>query len=472
MRIRVLLMAMVATLPALASPPPSHVAIESWVTSADGTRRLSPGASVLFGTGPAPERVIEVDATRRYQAWAGVGAAITDATAITLTRALEPAARTSLLRELFGRGEGLGLSLTRIAIGASDFSASHYSLDDPPGGGADPGLAAFDLHAGGAPLIPILVEARALNPQLKVFAATWSAPAWMKDTGSLIRGHLRPEAYEAFARYLKRTADAYAATGVPLYGLTLQNEPGFEPPDYPGMRVEAEARATLFSHHVGPAFAGDPAAPRLYDWDHNWDRPASPLAVLADPAAAATLSGVAWHCYYGPIAAQSEVHDQHPDKEAWMTECAGGGWSPKFDVALRFFAGTVMIDGARHWSRGAILWNLVLDETHGPHLGGCRDCRGVVTVDSASGAVTRNVEYYALGHFSRFVRPGAVRIDSTSFPGTLRTVAFLNIDDGSEVLIVCNDGEEVEFGIRADGELARYRLPAGSVATLRWHPRH
>lgn len=463
---------MLASLPAVAAPPAAGIALESWVTSADGTQRLAPAPIVRFGTGQAPERVIEVDATQRYQSWAGVGAAITDASAITLTRALTPAARTTLLRELFGRGDGLGLSLTRVAIGASDFSATHYSLDDPPGGGPDPDLAAFNLNAGGAPVVPLLVEARALNPQLKVFAATWSAPAWMKENGSLIRGHLRADAREAFARYLKRTADGYAAAGVPLYGLTLQNEPGFEPLDYPGMRIEAEGRAALFARFVGPAFAGDPAAPRLYDWDHNWDRPASPLAVLADPAAAAVLSGVAWHCYYGPVGAQSEVHDRHPDKEAWMTECAGGGWSPQFDKALHFFAGTVLIDGARNWSRGAILWNIALDETHGPHLGGCRDCRGVVTVDVASGAITRNVEYYALGHFSRFVRPGALRIESTSWPGRLRSVAFLNIDDGSLVLILCNDGDEVEFGVRSGGDLARYRLAAGAVATLRWHPRH
>jgi glucosylceramidase len=446
------------------------VTIASWVTSADGRQRLAPGATATFDLAPVLPVVVDVDPTVRYQAWAGVGAAFTDASAWVLTRSLAPEARERLLGELFGRGTGLHLSLTRVAIGASDFSEQHYTLDDPADGAPDPTLRAFDFAAGGAPVLPLLRRARELNPTLKVFAAGWSAPAWMKDSGKLIRGRLRPEYHAAYADYLARVADGYAAAGVPLYGLTLQNEPDTEPPDYPGMRVDAAERARLFADALAPRLAGDPAAPRLYDWDHNWDKPAAPLAVLDDPAAAATLSGVAWHCYYGNVAAQGVVHDLHPDKEAWLTECSGGGWSPDWAVALRYFAGTVLIDAARPWARGVILWNHALDETHGPHLGGCRNCRGVVTVDSRTGEITRNVEYYALGHLSKFVRPGAVRIASTSPPGTLRTVAFLNIDDGSVALVVCNDGADAEFSVRVGESAARYALAAGSVATLTWTP--
>jgi glucosylceramidase len=293
----------------------------------------------------------------------------------------------------------------------------------------------------------------------------------MKDSGSLIRGRLRADAYPAFADYLLRFADDYARAGVPLYALTMQNEPATEPPNYPGMRFGARARARFIAEALGPRLARRPDAPRLLDWDHNWDAPESPLAVLADPAAAAFVAGVAWHCYAGKPEAQGVVHAAHPDKDTYLTECSGGGWSPEWSVALRFLTGTVLIDGMRQWARGAILWNIALDERHGPHLGGCTNCRGVVTVDSTSGEVTRNVEYYALGHVSRFIRPGAIRIESTSEAGGLRTVAFQNTDDGSIALVVCNDGADAQFTVRMAGRSVRYALAGGDVATLTWLPR-
>jgi glucosylceramidase len=459
----------VAALPArgAASAPGAGA---SWVTSADSAKRLDRGPAIVFADTPPLATVVDVDAGTRYQAWAGVGAAITDASALLLEHVLAPAARNALLAELYGPAPGIGFTLARVAIGGSDFSTRHYSLDDPPDGLPDPALGHFATELSAAPVMPVLRRLRALNPSLKVFAAPWSAPAWMKDNGSLIKGRLRADAYPAYAEYLLRFADRSAAEGVPLYAFTIQNEPGFEPPDYPGMRFDAPDRARFIATELGPRLAAHPFAPRLYDWDHNWDKPAQPLGVLDDPAAAKYVSGVAWHCYGGRIDAQGTVHELHPDKEVFITECTGGDWAPEWRGALRFYVGSLLIDGARNWSRGVILWNVMLDERHGPHLGGCRDCRGVVSVDSTTGAITRNVEYYSLAHVARFVRPGAVRIDSTSVPGALRTVAFQNIDDGSIVLVVYNDGPDATFSIRMAGRSAPYSLEAGAAATLTWIP--
>jgi len=458
-----------AALPVGAAPvPPGTVA--SWVTSADSAQRLDRGPTAAFGGGPARATVIDVDATVRYQSWAGVGAALTDSSALLLEQALAPTARDALLAELYGPPPGLGFTLTRITIGGSDFSTRQYSLDDSADGKPDPDLRHYATELSAAPLLPLLQRLRALNPSLKVFAAPWSAPAWMKDNGSLIKGSLRPDAYPAYADYLLRVTDRYAAAGVPLYAITVQNEPSFEPADYPGMLFKAAERARFIAGEIGPRLAARAGAPRLYEWDHNWDKPAQPLAVLDDPAAAAFVTGVAWHCYAGSIDAQSAVHDRHPDKDAFITECAGGDWMPEWRSALRFFVGTLLIDGARNWARGVIMWNLLLDERHGPHLGGCRDCRGVLSVDSTSGALTRNVEYYSLAHVSRFVRPGAVRIDSSSTPGGLRSAAFQNIDDESIALIVYNDGPDASFSVRAAGQSAPYSLAAGAAATLTWIP--
>jgi len=191
--------------------------------------------------------------------------------------------------------------------------------------------------------------------------------------------------------------------------------------------------------------------------------------VLGDPQARTFVAGVAWHCYAGEVSAQSLVHAAHPDKETYLTECSGGGWEPADADALTDIARELLIGGVRNWSRGVLLWNLALDERSGPHTGGCSNCRGVVTIDNATGEVTRNPEYYALGHFGRFVRPGARRIRSTEGGSGLDNVAFRNDDDDSIVLIVVNStAAAMRFSAGEAGCLFIDTLPARSVATYVW----
>ncbi|MGZ3272039.1 MAG: glycoside hydrolase family 30 protein, partial [Croceibacterium sp.] len=167
--------------------------------------------------------------------------------------------------------------------------------------------------------------------------------------------------------------------------------------------------------------------------------------------------------------AQTPVHDAYPDKDAWLTECSGGGWSGTFSDSLQYFTRTLIIGSTRGWARGVLLWNLALDEQHGPHKGGCSDCRGIVTIDSRTGEVTRTVDYYVLAHASRFVLPGARRIASTSGRGGIDTVAFRN-PDGAIALLAANPAPQpraiaVRIGARGFG----YTLPANSVATFTWN---
>src|SRR5262245_5444545 len=444
--------------------------VRAWVTTADQTRLLAREPDIRFGA-PASHLVrIEVDPQRRYQQMVGFGASVTDASAWLIENRLSAGQRAALLRELFGRDGGLGLSFTRISIGASDFSLSRYSLDDPPGGKPDPELAHFSIKPNRAYLLPVLKAALAINPQLRIVASPWSPPGWMKTSGSMIGGRLRPEAQPALANYLVRFVDEFGAEGVPIFALTLQNEPAFVPGDYPGMKLTPKERANIIKRYLGPALAERSARPLILDWDHNWDMPSSPLAVLADPVAALYVSGVAWHCYNGDVEAQTPVHDAHPDKDAYLTECSGGDWDPKWADSLHWFTSELIIGSTRGWSRGIVLWNLALDERHGPHTGGCTDCRGVVTIDSATGAVTRNVEYYVLGHASRFVRPGAYRIDSTTGVKRLESVAFQNAD-GSLALIVLNGARHrQEISVSVADKSFQYELPAGAVVTFVWKP--
>jgi glucosylceramidase len=440
-----------------------------WLTTGDRSRLLARDPDVpIRSAAPHSPIIVDVDETTTYQTMVGLGAALTDASALLLNRTLG-AQRDTVMRELFGAEPGLGLSFVRVPIGASDFSVRHYSYDDVPAGARDTALEHFSIEPDRADRLPLLRQALALNPRLKVVASPWSAPAWMKSTGSLVRGTLRRDAFGSYADYLARFISAYAAEGVPVFAVTVQNEPAFEPADYPGMRLDASARAELIGQHVGPRFARAGAATTILDWDHNWDHPEEPLAVLADSAARRYVSGVAWHCYAGEVAAQEKVRAAHPDKDVYFTECSGGEWAPKFGDNLLWNVRTLIIGSVRAGARGVALWNLALDERGGPHLGGCGNCRGVLTIDSKTGAVTRNVEYYALAHASRFVRPGARRIASTSGVGGLETVAFRNADDGSKVLVVANPtAAGVSFAIRDRSRSVDWTIPAGAVATVRW----
>jgi len=454
-----------ALLAATAAAPAPRPQVEVWLTLPDKSALLARQAPVPLRRGATG--TIAVDPAKRYQKMVGFGAAITDASAWLIQRKLNPRQRTALLRELFG-SDGLGFAFTRLTVGASDFSRSHYSYDDMPKGATDPTLAHFSIAPAQQDVLPTARAARAINPKLAVMISPWSAPGWMKSTDSLVKGTLKAEAYAPFARYLGRTVQGFAAAIGPIDYLSIQNEPDFEPDNYPGMRLSAAQRARIIGDHVGPEFARLGLKTRILDWDHNWDKPEHPLGVLADPVANRHVAGVAWHCYGGDVSAQGKVRDAYPDKDVFFTECSGGNWSGPWADSWSWTLRTLVMGAPRNWARGVLMWNLALDEDHGPHLGGCGDCRGVVTIDSKTDAITRNPEYYAFGQASRFVRPGATRIAATSEPGGIETVAYAN-PDGTRVLIAFNAGKQArDLAVSTEGSHFAYRLAAQGAATFRW----
>ncbi len=448
----------------------SERTVEVTLTSGDRTKLLYREPDIHFADSlPNAIATIDVDTTRRFQMVVGFGAALSDASAWLIQHKLTPAQRDSLLQEIFGHEPGIAFSFVRIDMGASDFSLRHYSYDDVAAGGFDSTLANFSIAPDRAETLPILKRALTINPRLTVMASPWSAPAWMKSSASLIKGTLRPESYPLYAEYFRKFIEAYAAEGVPIHLISLQNEPHFEPENYPGMRLNPAQRALLVRDHFGPLFARARIRTQILDWDHNWDEPNSPLEVLADSGARRFIAGVAWHCYGGDVSAQSVVHDKYPEKDVYFTECSGGEWAPRFADNLVWNVRTLIIGATRNWARGVLMRNLALDEKHGPHTGGCGDCRGVVTISSTDGSVVRNEEYYAFAHASRFVRPGAQRVWSSSGIEGIESVAFQNADDRSVALIVVNaNTQETTFAVRIAGRTFTYTLPGGAVATFRW----
>jgi glucosylceramidase len=447
---------------------PTGTVAQSWVTTADQTRLLSQEPDLAIFTGhDTSTAVITVSASTKYQSMVGFGAAMTDASAYLIETKMTTMQRDVLMQDLFGES-GIGLSFVRIPMGASDFSFSQYSYDDVGEGQTDSTLSHFSIAPDSAYKIPALKEALFINPSITFMASPWSPPAWMKSTGSMVWGELYRAYFDSFAEYFARFLEAYQAAGVPIAAITIQNEPHFLVHDYPGMYISDSIRALLIGNHVGPLLAKRAPNVKILDWDQSWQDPSAPLYVLANAQAARYVSGVAWHCYGGDVSAQDTVHDHHSDKETWFTECSGftsGNWSDD----LKWFVGTLIIGSTRAWARSVQTWNLALDENDGPHTGGCVNCRGVVTINSVTGAVTRNVEYFALGHASKFVRPGAYRIASSTDVKGLQTVAFENPANASKALVVLNTTTAGRsFAVHDGAVWFQYRLAAGSVATFVW----
>ena len=454
---------------------PDGSEVQLWLSTQDRKFRLAqqPDIPVVVSDvdAPPPQADIVIDTSRTFQTITGFGAAMTDSSAWLLNHKLDDDQRFAFLQEMFGPPPGLNLDMMRVSIGASDFSLKPYTLDDMPAGQNDPGLAHFNITAEMQDLVPVLHEAMEINPQLHVIATPWSPPAWMKSIDALNGGTLQPQYEGVYAQYLVKYVDAMQGQGIPIWALTVQNEPGFEPVTYPGMLLPAEARARIIGQHLGPALADHDPQPLILDWDHNWDEPGQPLAVLADADARRYVDGVAWHCYAGDVSAQNRVHHAYPDKDTYVTECSGGDWESAKNGELLLFARDILLMSLRDWARGVVYWNLALDERHGPHSGGCSDCKGMVVIDSRTGAIHRNDEYYAFAHYSRFVLPGAVRVWSTDTAKGIYNVAFRNAEDGSIVLVVANGIKQPHrVSVVQDQLYFEYTMPPESVATFTWNP--
>jgi glucosylceramidase len=458
---------------ASASARPMMRAVSLWLSTEDRRLKLAPQPDVAMSVNESNPGDVVIDVQKKYQTMDGFGAALTDSSAWLLMNKLTDAQRSDLLNELYGPPPHLNLTMMRLSIGASDFSLKPYTLDDVAFGQTDPDLAHFNVTPNLADVIPVTQEILFINPGLRIIASPWSAPAWMKSSENLIGGELLEQYESTYADYLVKYLDTYRGYGIPIFALTLQNEPSFVPVTYPGMEMPAATRARVVGQYLGPKLANRKPETRILEWDHNWNHPEQPLEVLADPDATRYVSGVAWHCYEGSQTAQGRVHRAFPQKDVYITECSGGDWASSVNGELIWFSRNLLVTGIRHWARGVVYWNLALDEDHGPHFGGCAACKGVIMIDSKTGAVSRNDEYYALAHFSKFLEPGAIRVGSTDTDADkgVANVAFQNPSDGSIVLVMVNHNKESRRVVVAERKTRfEYTMPPRSVATFVWNP--
>ena len=441
-------------------------------TTGDRTMLLQAQPNVSFATdGSFSGLVITVDSTTQYQQMDGVGGSLTDSSAWLIWNKFSASQQTALMQQLFSPSAGIGISFLRQPMGASDFSASgNYSYDDMPPGQTDVNLANFSVSHDTAYIIPLVKQALSINANMKVVALPWSPPAWMKTTGTMNGGNMNTDYFPSLAQYFVDFTQAYQQQGIPIYALSVQNEPLYSTTGYPSEYLAANDESTFIASDLGPALnTAGLGSVKIFGYEHNWDNTDYPESVLGS-SAAQYLVGTSFHCYAGDPSAQSTVRTAFPTKDIWFTECSGIT-SSSFPGDLVWNAEHLLIGATRNWARSVSLWNLALDQNSGPKNGTCSNCRGVVTIDDSvsPATVTPNVEYYVLGHLGKFVVPGAHRIDSNTFgAGSIEDVAFQN-PDGSIVLLVLNSASSAgAFAVSFKGQSFNYNLPAGAVATFSW----
>jgi glucosylceramidase len=471
------LLVVAAGLTAVGPAQAAVTTLSVWRSDSAGTQDVQAQPSITLGAVSNGTINVRVDDSLSYQPYLGVGASFSDSSASLLMslRTANRARYDELMTRLFSTTSGDGLSMWRVPMGSSDFTeaASHWTNADVQGPAGSP-LANFALtsHDTGH-LIPVIKDALAINPDLKIIASPWSAPAWMKTNNSLlcqtggVNSQLKTTSYATWAEYFVRWINAYQANGVPIWAITPQNEPGYCPDTYTGMTWSSTQMLDWVKNHLDPALQQAGLNPKVLGFDHNFTS-SSFAEAMVNGTTSAVMDGVAWHCYDNNAdpAYMTKVRNMDPSRIVIETECSSN--TLPTDI-IRFSTAEMALQSFQNHAQGVILWNLALDSTGGPHNGGCVGCVPVVTVEPSGGLMNwaRHPNLSSLAQISRFVKPGAVRIDSTVDAHGIVTAAFAN-PGGSEVLVATNvTASPVTFTVtwNRQGSFS-YTLPSRSVVTF------
>ncbi|MBF4486746.1 RICIN domain-containing protein [Flavobacterium sp. CSZ] len=434
--------------------------VTPFITSGDQTRLLQQQSAVSFGTnsGTNPS-TITINVATTYQTMDGFGYTLTEGSAEVIS-AMAATQQNQLLNDLYNPVTGLNASVVRISIAASDLSSSSYSYNETSG---DVNMNNFSINGPDLTyLIPIIKKIQLINPNIKILATPWSAPRWMKTNNSWIGGSLQTQYYAAYARYFVKYFAAMQAQGISIWAVTPQNEPE-NPHNEPSMLMNSTEQKNFINQQLGPQMAAAGYGNiKIIAFDHNCDNTAYPIDVLNNSS---YVDGAAFHLYLGNISAMSTVRNA-TNKNVYFTEQytgSGGNFGGDFGWHMQ----NVVIGSTNNWSKTVLEWNAANNPSLGPRTpGGCNTCLGAITVNNST-SYTKNVAYYIIGQISKFVKPGAVRISSSSTSGTIQTVGFRN-PDGSIALVVYNSGSANTIKVVSGSSAFNYTVPASSAVTFNW----
>lgn len=449
---------------------------ESWTTTSDLRLRWSAGALPAWertSTALQDTNTVVVDPSRRFQTIYGMGASLEHTTCSNLAR-LGPSERDRALRLLVDPVDGIGMNLMRVCMGTSDFAGEDwYSYSEPGAGRTDPELKGFSIERDRAYVLPMIRRAKELNPGLRFFASPWSPPGWMKTTGNMIGGELKPEYYGAYAQYFVRFIQAYAAEGIRIEAVTVQNEPGVDRAKekdpkwyYPSCHWTAEQERDFIRDHLGPALKRAGLKTRIWCYDHNYNETPKadsdglphPRAILKDRRAARFVGGVGFHHYEGQATGMSVFHDEFPKVPIHFTEGSVFSIWGGYDLVERF----------RNWAVSYNAWVAILDEKGRPNNGPFPATRAILRLQSDTLRVEEIFEYHQYGHFMKLVPVGSVRIGSGTSGRELAQVAF-RTPEGHRVLVLVNTQKaDRTVRVREGRYETSVSVPAEGLVTMRW----
>jgi glucosylceramidase len=441
--------------------------IRYFLTAQASPSRLTEQVPLVPQYGQLTLPTVWIDSSRTFQIMEGFGGAFTEAAAVTWLK-LSPDRRTDVLRQYFDPRHGHGYALCRVHMNSCDFALDNYAHLETPG---DIDLNKFSIARDHAALLPFIKAAQAVaGESLKLLVSPWSPPAWMKSNGQMNHGgHLLPEYRQTWARCFVRFIQAYEAEGVPIWGVSVQNEPEAKQ-TWDSCLYTAEEERDFVRYFLGPELeAAGLGRVRIVIWDHNRDHLAERASVVySDPEASKYVWGAGFHWYGESHFDQVQLtHDAWPDKQLLFTEgCQEGGpHQGSWDLGERYAHN--IINDLNRWTAGWIDWNLMLNGAGGPnHVGNF--CSAPILHDAENDVLLYQSSYYYIGHFSRFIPAGARRILCSSSKEALEATAFINTD-GSVVAVVMNRTKEtLHFCLRREKKDAVVELPPRSIATYIW----
>lgn len=445
-----------------------------YTTAANTDLRLSPTAHLVFAKAAQPletEISIFVEPQRKFQSLMGIGGAITDASAEVFAK-LSKEKQQEFLIAYYDTQKGIGYSLLRTTIHSSDFSSGSYTYIEE----GDKDLKTFSIDHDKQFRIPMIKQAtQAAGGKIVTYVSPWSPPAFMKSNKQMLKGGtLLPEYYQAWANYYAKFIKAYEKEGMPIWGLTIQNEP-MAVQTWESCVFSAEAERDFLKNYLGPTLKKEGLGnKKIIVWDHNRDLMNQRANVIfTDPEASKYAWGMGFHWYetwaggapmYDNVA---KVHEAFPDKNLIFTE----GCIEKFDAQKYQFwpnaerYGASMIHDFNNGTVAWTDWNILLDDNGGPnHVGNF--CFAPIHADSQSGALIYTPSYYYIGHFAKFIRPQARRIATASSRSSLISTSFQNAD-GSMVTVVMNQSDkEVTYNLMIASEKTVTTIPPHSIQTL------
>jgi glucosylceramidase len=453
--------------------------IKWWISSSDMKYKLSPQKEIKwidYQIHPV-NWTIAVNMNKKFQTMLGMGSSFEPSTCYNIMQMNEKN-REFTIERLVNPVTGIGMNLMRLCIGTPDYTKDPwYTYDDVPKGETDPELKLFSVDKDLDYIIPVIKIAMKKNPGLLFFASPWSPPGWMKTTADIAGGSLLKKWYSSYALYLVSYIKAYESHGIPIYAVTIQNEPGVDtsretnPKErYPSCAWTADEERDFIKDYLGPTFLKYNLSTLIWCYDHNYNVQADPFegdpglpfprTILSDPDAAKYVEGVAFHGYSGEPSGMTLFRNEFPSHKIHFSEGSYLGASGAIE----------MVKLLRNWASSYNAWVTILDSNLMPNNGPFDSDVTIITLDAKTKKPIFNSDFYMYGQFMKFIERGSIRIETFDHSdlSDFAHVGFLSPDNEIVLILASDSNYTRKFEIRFMDKAFVAEIPFNSTVTFKW----